>query len=211
MLRVRGMIVRMRRLRPLASALALLGVVLLVAAACGGPTPGADASSPSDAAATDAATGPVVQIGTRESGAVFTPWHDGEVVPMVYGPQGGVMITPAVAIDGSLVSGTDPGLDVVLSNLVLPDRVPLGEFPGYGPVHSLFARLDTLLVNGPIFDQIGWTPPASHDLVVRARVMGPGLDAHGEVQIVLSLSSAPPPDAGAFDGTADADVPDAGP
>lgn len=170
----------------------------LLVAACTHPGPVAeDASSPD---AGDAAEHPLVEIGTRASGAVFTPWHDGDTIPLVWGPQGGVMVTPAVAIDGTLVSATDPALDVVISNLTVPARAPLADFPGYGPVHALFARLDTRLVNGPIYDQLGWTETPGIHLIVQAHVSGMGIDAWGEVEIVLASSGTTPADSGAFDG-----------
>jgi hypothetical protein len=143
---------------------------------------------------------PTVLIGTRGDGATFTPWHDGDSIPLVWGPQGGVMITPSVAIDGALVSGTDPGLDVTLQNLTVPDHTPLADFPGYGPVHALFARLDTLLVDGPIYDQLGWSDVSGQRILVRARVMGSGIDASGQVEILLAPTSTAPPDTSAFDG-----------
>lgn len=187
-----------------------LSAALLVAVACGTPTPSTyDAGPPHDAGHV------LVEIGTRESGAIFTPWHDGDTIPLVRGPQGGVMLTPSVAIDGALVSGTDPSFDVVISNLTPPERVPLGEFPGVGPLRAIFARLDARLVDGPIYDQTGWTETPGVPLIVRARVTGNGIDAFGEVQIVLGASGTPAFDAGAFDGveagTRDADAPDAGP
>lgn len=186
----------------------LVSLALLVPA-CGGPssTPAGDAApSTTDAGATDAGR-PVVQIGTRESGAIFTPWHDGDAIPLVRGPQGGVMITPSVAIDGALVPGIDPSFDVVIQNLRASDRAPLADFPGFGPVHAIFARLDTLLVNGPIFDQLGWTEMPGQELIVRARVTGNGVDAAGEVRITTAPSGVAPFDAGQLDGLGDAGVP----
>jgi hypothetical protein len=167
---------------------------VLVALACATPQP------PTDAALPDASTARV-EIGLRESGAVFTPWHDGDVIPLVWGPQGGVMITPSVAIDGTLVSDASPALDVALSNLVLPGLTPLDSFPGYGPVHALFARLDARLVNGPIFDQLGWTETPGLQLRLRAHVSGSGIDAVGSVDIVVAPS-------GTSDGGLDGGAPD---
>lgn len=174
---------------------------LLFVVACGSPSgaPAVDASVPGADA-----WRPVVEIGTRETGAVFTPWHDGDAIPLVRGPQGGVMVTPAVAIDGVLVPGTDPSFDVVIQNLHEITRSPLAEFPGFGPVHAIFARIDTRLVNGPIFDQLGWIEEPGQQLVLRARVTGNGVDAVGEVHIVTAPSGTAAFDAGPFDGLADA-------
>lgn len=145
-----------------------------------------------------------VEIGTRESGAIFTPWHDGDAIAEQWGPQGGVMVTPAVAIDGSLISEASPGLDIVLSNYSLPDRAPLGSFPTLGPLRGLFARLDTRLVNGPLYDQIGWSDMTGQRLLIRARVTGMGIDATGEVEIVVGMPLTTPVDAGLRDGLGDA-------
>jgi hypothetical protein len=147
---------------------------------------------------------PVVEIGTRASGAVFTPWHDGDAIEEQWGPQGGVMVTPAVAIDGMLIAEPSPALDVLIQNYTLPDRAPLGSFPILGPTRALFARLDTRLVDGPIFDQIGWSDMTGRRLLIRARVSGMGIDATGEVEIVVGMPLSTPQDAGAFDGTGDA-------
>ena len=165
---------------------------------------GGDAPAPGDG-------GPVgdIEIGLRGDGAVFTPWHDGDTIPLMWGPQGGVMVTPAVAIDGALVSGVDPTLEVQLENLDPATGMPLASFPGYGPVRAIFARLDRRLVNGPIFDQLGWTDMTGTHLRLRAHVRGTGLDLTGEVEIVLGSAGAmpPPPDCTdampCFDGTGD--------
>lgn len=175
---------------------------LISLAGCAGPAGAStiDAAPPGHDAAR-----PRVEIGTRESGAIFTPWHDGDAIPLVRGPQGGVMIVPAVAIDGALAPGVDPSFDVTLWNFTLPDRAPLGEFPGVGPLHALFARLDARLVDGPIFDQLGWNEMPGQRLLIRARVTGDGVDALGEVEIVTAPSGAAFVDAGGLDGA------DAGP
>lgn len=179
---------------------------MLFALGCSGPNVATEAGPPIP----DTGQQPVVEIGTRASGAVFTPWHDGEMIPLVWGPQGGVMVTPAVAIDGTLVSATDPALDVEIANLTLPDRAPLAEFPRFGPVRALFARLDRRLVDGPIYDQLGWTEMPGRHVILRAHVSGMGVDVVGEVEIILASSGTVPPDAGAFDGL-DAGIADAGP
>jgi hypothetical protein len=179
-----------------------LGVAatVLIAVACGppGPVPSEDAATPTQDAAR-----PTVEIGTRESGAMFTPWHDGDAIPEAWGPQGGVMITPAVAIDGRLVDGESPSLDVTIENFLLPDETPLPGFPTLGPLRAFFVRLDTRLVDGPLFDQLGWSDLTGTRVLVRAHVRGPGLDAVGEVRIVVGNALTPPMDAGQFDGTAD--------
>ncbi len=156
-----------------------------------------------DARPPDASTAAHVEIGTRGSGATFTPWRDGATVPLVWGSQGGVMLTPAVAIDGALVAGDAPGLDVSLENLVAPDRTPLEGFPGYGPVHALFARLDTRLVDGPLYDQLGWSDMPGRRLILRARVVGDGVDAVGEIEVVLGSAGSGPVDGGAADAGVD--------
>ena len=163
--------------------------------ACTGPMAPSDAMQPSVEAGT-----PRVEIGTRESGARFTPWHDGDTIPLVWGSQGGVMITPAVAIDGSLISAVDPALIVTVTNLRAADHAPFIEFPGVGPLRALFARLDARLVDGPIFDQLGWSETPGLRMIVQARVTGMGVDAIGEVAIVIGPSGTTAPDASAFDG-----------
>lgn len=177
---------------------ALLALALFPSCSTSGSA-SSDAGPRTDAPRPDTGV-PTVLIGTRGDGATFTPWQDGDSIPLVWGPQGGVMITPSVAIDGALVSGTDPGLDVTLQNLTVPDHTPLADFPGYGPVHALFARLDTLLVDGPIYDQLAWSDVSGRRLLIRARVMGSGIDATGQVEIVLAPTSSAPPDTSAFDG-----------
>ena len=178
---------------------ALLAVAIsLVALAC------QTAAAPLDAGPRpDTGPHPMVEIGAQEGG-VFTRWNDGDVVAEQFGPQGGVMVTPSVAIDGALVSGDAPALDVVISNFTLPDRAPLGQFPILGPMRVPFARLGTHLVGGAFFDQIGWSDTSGRHLLVRARVTGMGIDATGEVEIVVGTPQTAHPDAGVFDGTGDA-------
>lgn len=175
-------------LRPslaLFAALAALGL-----AAC----PSAAAPSALDAGGGDAnEPGALVEIGTRGDGATFTPWTDEEIIPLVWGAQGGVMVTPAVAIDGALVSAIDPALVVSLSNYDADTGAQLTEFPGFGPVNAIFARLDARLVNGPIFDQLGWTDLSGQRVRIRAHVEGMGVIANGEVVIVLGSAGTMPP------------------
>ena len=178
-------------------------LLLLGALGCAAP------ATPVDAARSDggdaASSGPIVEIGLRGDGAVFTPWTDGETVTLVWGSQGGVMVTPTVAIDGRLISATDPTLEIELSNIDPATGMQM-SFPGYGPVRSIFARLDQRLANGPILDQLGWTDMPGQRVILRAHVSGMGVDARGEVEIVLG-SAGPAPrtlcdeDAGpCFDG-----------
>ncbi len=168
----------------LVATLASLGL-----AAC--PTVG---PMPMDAGSGDAdPSAQVVEIGTRGDGATFTPWTNEEIIPLVWGTQGGVMVTPAVAIDGALVSATDPALVVQLSNYDADTGEALASFPGYGPVSAIFARLDARLVNGPIFDQLDWTDIGGRRIRIRAHVQGMGVDADGEVVIQLGGAGAMPP------------------
>jgi hypothetical protein len=169
--------------------LSLLPALACVAlAACMGVT-----APPIDGGDQD--TGPhgaVVEIGTRGDGATFIPWTNEEIIPLVWGSQGGVMVTPAVAIDGALVSATDPSLVVQLWNYDAATGEAFAGFGGYGPVISFFARLDARLVNGPIQDQLGWTDMAGQRVRLRAHVEGMGVDANGEVTIVLGSAGTMP-------------------
>ena len=176
-----------------------------------------DAAMPDDAY--DGGPPPGVEIGLRADGAVFTPWHDGETVPLVWGLQGGVMVTPAVAIDGHLVSATDPTLEISITNIDPATGMPM-SFPGYGPVRGIFARLDQRLVNGPIQDQLGWTDMAGQHVRLRAHVGGMGLSLDGEVEVVLGSAGPGPRGGGCTDampcfdgadgGLPPSDPPDAG-
>ncbi len=143
------------------------------------------ASSAPDAARGDGEVPAVLEIGTYTNGDTFSPWHDGDTIAQVWGPQGGVMITPGVALDGAWVTGAYPTLVASLENLVLPSLTPLAEFPTYGPTTSVFARVGPRVIGGPIYDQLGWTP-VTGPLRVRAHVTGPGVDLFGVVDIVLA-------------------------
>ncbi len=153
---------------------------------------------------------PFVEIGMRD-GDTFTPWHDGDTVPQVRGPQGGMMITPAVRIDRALASGDAPELTLLLQNLTLPAETPFGDFAGYGPVAQPFERVGSSLEVGPIFDQLSWNDVTGLRMQVRARVTtSAGLDARGQVDVVLGSPGAPTFDAGPLrDGTAEAGTDDA--
>ena len=97
------------------------------------------------------------------------------------------MITPAVAIDGAFVSGSDPVLTVGLRNLDPATGQALTSFPGYGPVTAVFARLGTRVVNGPIYDQLGWTDMPGAHLTIEASVeIAPGRDGTARISVVLS-------------------------
>jgi hypothetical protein len=163
-------------------------IIALALVACSAAAPGT-----TDAASEDAITPEhLVEIGTRGDGAMFTPWSNEEIIPLVWGAQGGVMVTPAVAIDGALVPAVDPTLVVQLENYDATTGARLADFPGYGPVNAFFARLDARLVNGPIFDQLGWTDDSGRRVRIHAHVLGMGVDAHGEVTIVLGSAGAMP-------------------
>lgn len=136
-----------------------------------------------------------IEIGTFTNGDTFVPWHDGDVVPTVWGPQGGVMITPSVTLDGALVTGSYPALVVQLDNLVLPALTPVDGFGTYGPTMTLFARVGPRVIGGPIYDQLAWSP-VSGPLRVRAHVTGMGVDVMGQVDVVLGDAGSSPPDAG---------------
>lgn len=185
----------MSRLRSLGPALVALAL------AC---TP---AASTPDAGPNDA-NRPFVEIGTRE-GDVFTAWHDGDTVPQVRGPQGGMMITPAVRLDGALASGDAPELTLLIQNFTLPGLTPFQDFAGYGPVAQPFDRVASSLEVGPIFDQLSWNDVTGLRMQVRARVTtSAGLDARGQVDVVLGSPGAPTFDAGPLRDGTEAGTPD---
>lgn len=155
------------------------------------------------------ASRPVVVIGER-NGDVFTAWHDGDTVAQVRGPQGGMMITPVARLDGALATGDAPELTLLIQNVTLPGMTPFQDFAGYGPVVQPFTRVGDVLEAGPIFDQLAWNDVTGLRMQVRARVTtSSGLDARGQVEVVLGSVGAPTFDAGPLqDGTGEGGVAD---
>ena len=168
-------------------------LALLAAAASVGLAACPTVPAPSDAAGDASRSGSPLEIGTRGDGATFTAWSDGEIIPLVWGAQGGVMVTPTVAIDGALVSAIDPTLVIELRNYDADTGERLVDFAGYGPLTAIFARLDGRLVNGPIFDQLGWTDMPGRHIRIQAHVDGMGVEANGEVVIELGAAGTMPP------------------
>lgn len=140
--------------------------------------------------ATDAGQA-IVQIGGLDASSSFVAWHDDQTIPLVHGPQGGVMVTPNIAIDGALVAGDSPMLELTLTNLAEPGLEPLPDFPGIGPVTYPFTRIGSQLVSGQLYDQLSWAEMPGQALLLRVHVTGPGLDAVGEVRIVTGPSTGP--------------------
>lgn len=175
-----------RALRHASAQMLALALVVLVACGTATTSPARDASM----APTDAAQDGLVQIG-EVGGAIFTPWHDGSTVLIVHGPQGGVMVTPNVAIDGAAISGTDPMLTITLTNESFPGPVPLEGFTTVGPVTYPFTRIGSLFVSGQLYDQIGWVETPGQSLRIGAHVQGPGIDATTHVRIVTTAGTTP--------------------
>lgn len=155
-----------------------------------------DATTLVDAAEVDAAPvgdagQSVVQIGALDASSSFVAWHDDDSIPLVRGPQGGVMLTPNLAIDGALVAGDAPMLQITLSNWTLPGPAPLPDFATLGPFSYPFTRIGSQLVSGQLYDQLSWTEAPGQTVILRVHVEGPGLDAVGEVRVVTAPSVAP--------------------
>lgn len=125
-----------------------------------------------------------LRIGDTVDGA-FEPWMDGQDVPMVWGFQGGVMITPVVALDPA-VARSEVCFDLTLDNA---EDV---EHPGHDGELSEFRRLEqqVLLVDvgGQLLterlnDQLGWS--TAHDVWIDlvATLRGRSFAARGRLRV----------------------------
>jgi hypothetical protein len=164
---------------------------LLVAPACGssceddGPpdegavcvgTPSCDLGAPPE----------VAEIGTRDHG--FTPWQDGDVMELVFGSQGGVMILPSFCMPAPAAGGDQACVGLTLTNdLDGADGGP-SEGEGEGPFNRRFqfSRDGERLCGGPLYDMLGYSRSDFGDTArVSVDLCGAGVHAAGEVTVAF--------------------------
>lgn len=160
-------------------ALAALFVGLL-----GCPGPSDEPDPPYDGPPT-----PGIELGALVDGVVV-PWQDGDVVPWVWGNQGGTMITPVVFIPADLV-GDDTEVSVDLVNRPDPDAPEsageLAEFPLWEFPYQQLSAVDGGFRTSELPDQIGWLDPGGVRLLLEAQVTGTSFAS--EVTVALEVEA----------------------
>lgn len=162
-----------------------LTLLCALASAC------APAAAPANDAAPDArpadATAEPLRFALDE-GAGLVLIEDGDAVPLVWGLQGGVMITPSLVLPGRVTGD----VEVTLENVDPSTGLVRTDFPGYGPVAMPTSTRDGATVTAPIYDQLGWTAlPDGAALELRARVLAAGRTHRGVVRVVLQSTPCP--------------------
>lgn len=118
--------------------------------------------------------------------AAGVAWTDGTPVELVFGAQGGFMITPAVEIDGALADGPTPCLRVSLEHRDPGGTTVFDEFR-FRETNERFVRtIGGDLRTDPIFDQLRWAPlPSGTPVEVTVTVRGESFAAQSVVTVML--------------------------
>lgn len=132
-----------------------------------------------------------VYAGAPSSGVVLrdatgTAWTGGAEVVLVFGAQGGFMITPVVEIDGALADGDEPCLRVTLEHRDPGGTTVFDEFRSRETNERFVRTIDGDLATDPIFDQLRWTPlPRGTPVEVTVTVRGESFAARSVVTVAL--------------------------
>ena len=136
-----------------------------------------------------AATPEAAEIGTREHG--FDAWQDGDVVELVNGGQGGVMILPSFCLPAAASSGEEACVGLTLDNAF--DGADgggggEGEGEGEGPLtrRFRFTRDGERLCGGPLYDLLGYSRGDFGDgVTVSVDLCGANVHATGDVHVTF--------------------------
>ena len=123
---------------------------------------------------------------------VFTPWDDDAVVPWVWGSQGGVMVTPTLAVPASLAADGS-FLQVEIRNRVDPDYPEdAGEVEDFSEHVEPFQFLesDGVLRATGVPNQIGWESPAGVRLLLDVTVRGEDFAARTVLSVLVDPGGA---------------------
>ncbi len=113
------------------------------------------------------------------------PWTDGQEVPLVFGGQGGIMVTPVIRVDGA-PTGDEP----LCALVTLVNETAVEEAgPGLERLHILDPTA-TGWESRPLEDFLGFSPSPfiDQELTIRVTVVDEDstFEAIGEVTIVLA-------------------------
>lgn len=128
---------------------------------------------------------PPAETRTLTIGDEAGPWTDGQEVPLVYGGQGGIMVTPVLRVEGAPID------DAPLCTLVtLVNETTIEEAaPGLERL-QVFDATDTGWESRPLEDFLGFSPSpfVGEELTLRVTVIDEDstFEAVGEVTIVLA-------------------------
>lgn len=130
-----------------------------------------------------------MSLGELDGDGVFTAYREGGEVALVWGFQGGTMVTPAISLDGTLASGDEPVLDVTLENIDARTQQPWAFAPRMTRLLT-FARRDGRLVSASLMNQLGINDLAGQPIRLRLTVES----ARGPLQteVTVTLRSAGP-------------------
>lgn len=146
-------------------------------------------------------------VGTRESDGTLTPYTNNGEVPLVWGFQGGTMITPSISIDGALATGDEAPFDVSVENV---DATTNQRWPNYGGFTQrtmTFTRVGDRLVSYPIQDQLAFDDLPGVRMKLRVTVSTPRGNLQREVSFTLR-SAGPRPRGGCALAPMYCDVPE---
>jgi hypothetical protein len=143
---------------------------------CGGFTPLGDGCDYGEVPL-DLPASLTVEIGEVGADGSFVAWTDDQMLPIVYGFQGGYMLTPRIRVSAPSLAGDTTCLRIEVQNLDVPvpggtdgatfERQPDGSYLSY--------PLNDLLSNAPL-------GPVT-DMVMSAVVRGPDFVAEGGVRL----------------------------
>ena len=123
---------------------------------------------------------------------VFTPWEDDTVVPWVWGPQGGTMVLPTLAVASSLAPDGS-FLQVEVRNRIDPDHPDsTGEVEDFPEQVEAFQFFESggVLMSDPVPNQIGWGSPAGVRLLLDVTVRGEDFAARTVLSLLLDPGGA---------------------
>jgi len=113
------------------------------------------------------------------------PWTDGQEVPLVYGGQGGIMVTPVIRVEGA-PTGDEPlcALVALVNDTAVEEAAPgLERLQVMDPTAAGWE-------SRPIDDFLGFSPSpfVGQELTIRVTVVDEDstFEATGEVTIVLA-------------------------
>ena len=133
---------------------------------------------------TDPAPGPMrtAVIGTYVDGGDFVPYVNGGETPLVFGFQGGYMVTPAIRIPAEASDGPTPCFTIRVDNeLDPPGSAPDLEFSTFTSVDSGMYEINITNFLGNVRrDLIGRT------LTMDIRVVADGFAIEDTIQVVLT-------------------------
>ena len=136
-----------------------------------------------------------ITVGTRESDGGFTPYTNNGEVPLVWGFQGGTMITPSISIDGALGAGDEVPFDVSLENVDATTNQAWSNYSGFAQRTMTFSRVGDRLVSSPIQDQLAFDDLPGQRMKLRVTVVTPRGNLQHEVSFTLR-SAGPRPRGG---------------